>query len=293
MSRVYLHSKNDINNLNKLMIYLFIPFFLFGFYKNGLSLYINGYINFVSMLKPIILLSISIIVSLLFSKIDKKLIFSYRLISNLMICMVVNINVSLVVYVVLLILINFALKYFKINMVPIFMIFSIIISMLLINYTFYNTFELSVEHSFSFLDFLLGKGYGGVANSLMIMSIVALIVLMLNINYKKQIPIIAFSVYYILAIITTFINGIVDQNLLLNNNVIIAFIFLSNISIYTPYSKGGCYIYAGLLGILTYIFYYWDINIGVYITLCILSFLSPILDKFIVRQNEKHLVEVL
>ena len=44
-----------------------------------------------------------------------------------------------------------------------------------------------------------------------------------------------------------------------------AFIFLSNVSIYTPYSRGGCYIYGLLLGLLTFAFYFIDLNLGLYI----------------------------
>lgn len=293
MSKVYLHSNNQENSLNKLMLYLFIPFVLLGFYKNGIKLYLGEYVNSFTMLKPIITILISVLVTFMFSKLNKESFLGYRLISNIMIGMIVFPNINLIVFVLLILLLNFIQKYLKFNTVPIFMIITIIISMVLNNYNFFNSFESLVEHNYSFFDYLLGKGYGGMANTFLTMSILSLIILVMNINYKKQIPIMAFSVYYVLAIITTFAIGNLDQNLLLNNNVIFAFIFLSNVSIYTPYSKGACYIYGITLGLLTYLFYFVDLNLGVYIVLAILSFVSPILDRFIVGKNDKHLVDVL
>ena len=53
MSRVYLHSKNDRNSLNKLMLYLFVVFIIYGFYKNGIKLYIAGYVNVIEMFKSV------------------------------------------------------------------------------------------------------------------------------------------------------------------------------------------------------------------------------------------------
>lgn len=293
MSRVYLHSNNHENSLNKLMICLFIPFIMYGFYKNGIKLYIDNYINLLEMFMPIIMVGISILTTYIFSKISKEKLLGYRLISNLLISMIAMPNINIFVYIILLLILNLVTKYIKMNIVPIFMIVSIIINMILRNYNFFNSFEVSVEHSYSLFDYILGKGYGGVSNTLLIMSLISLIILVINLNYKKQIPIMAFSTYYILAIITSFISVSLDQNLLLNNNVVFSFIFLSNISIYTPYSKGGCYIYGLLLGLLTYAFYFIDVNLGVYIVIAILSFVSQLLDLLIVGKNDKHLVEVL
>ncbi|MBE6148709.1 MAG: hypothetical protein E7167_04420 [Firmicutes bacterium] len=293
MNRVYLHSNNNVNSLNKLMLYLFIPFVMFGFYKNGIKLYLGEYVGLFTMFKPLILLGLSVIVSFLFSKLNKESFIGYPLLCNIIISMIISPSLPIIVFIVLLLLLNFLHKYFKFNYVPVFMLISIIVSLIINNYNFFNIFESSVEHSYSLFDYLLGKGYGGISNTFLIMSLLSLIILIMNINYKKQIPIMAFSVYYILAIITTFATQNIDQNLLLNNNVIFAFIFISNISIYTPYSRGACYIYGIILGLLTYVFYFIDINLGLYIVLTLLSFISPVIDRFIVGKNEKHLVDIL
>ena len=292
MSRVYIHSNNHVNHLNKLMINLLIVFIGYGFYKNGISLYKDEYVGIVGMFKPLLFVIISLGISFLFKKIDKDL-WSYCLLQNLFISVITPFNTNILVYIILNGLLNVILKYYQLNIVPIYMLLGSMILLIVKNYSFLNIYESSVEHNFSFFDYLLGKGIGGISNTFLLVSIIAFILLMLNINYKKNIPMAAFVCYYVLATITTFVSGVLDQSLLLNNNVIFAFIFLTNISIFTPYSKGGGYLYGMLLGILTYLTYFIDINIGVYFVIMLLSFSHPLLDKFIVGRNDNALVDVL
>ena len=293
MSRVYLHSNNHENSLNKIMLYLFIPFMIYGFYKNGIKLYVDGYVNLFMMFRPILLIAISIFISFVFSKINKKKIIDFDFLNNIMIAMIAGPSINILLFALLLIILNMANKYLKFNIVPTFMIISILIDLIFKTNSFFNVFESAVEHNYSLFDYILRKGYGGMCNTLLIMSIISFVILNFNMQYKKQIPIMAVSVYYLLSLITTFINGNLDQSLLLNNNVIFAFVFLSSISIYTPYSRGGCYIYGLLLGLLTFVFYFIGIDIGVYIVLLALSVLSPIIDRFIVGKTEKNLIEIL
>ncbi len=293
MSRVYLHSKNDSNSLIKIMLYLFIPFIIYGFYKNGLVLYQKDYCSVLGMLRPLIILGISIFISIIFCIINKEQKISYRLLSNIMIAMVVSPNINLIIYIGLLAVLNLAQKYLKFNSVPIFMVITLIIDLISKKISFLNAMESVVEHNYMLMDFLLGKGPGGISNTLLVASLISLGLLAMNVSYKKQIPMMAFISYYTLAIITAFINGTLDQTLLLNNNVIFSFVFLSNISIYAPYSKGACYICGLALGLFTYLFYFINIDLGVYIVLTILSFIHPLLDRFIVGKNDYHLIDVL
>ena len=293
MSKVYLHSGNNENFLNKVMLYLLIPFILFGFYKNGIKLYTGGYVNLFMMFKPLILVGISVLTTFIFSRLNKETFIGFRFMSNLMISIIALPRINILIYIILIIILNVLLKFWRFNIGPVFMVISILIAVLMKSYDFFNAFELSVEHSYSLIDYILGKGYGGISNTLLIMTLGSLIALMLNINYKKQIPLLAFSVYYVFALITTFAMGNASQELLLNNNVIFAFVFLSNVSIYTPYSRGGCYIYGLLLGLLTFAFYFIDLNLGLYIVIMLLSFASPVLDRFIVGKTENNLIEVL
>ena len=74
-----------------------------------------------------------------------------------------------------------------------------------------------------------------------------------NTEYKKQIPITGFIFYYILIILYFIIFKVFNYELLLNNNLIFSFIFINTISIFTPYTKGGNYLYGFTLGLICFI----------------------------------------
>lgn len=293
MSRVYLHSNNNEYSLIKLMILLFIPFMLFGFYKNGIYLYNKEFINIIDLFRPLFYIGISLLTTFIFKLIFKEDFLSFRLLTNLMISLVVSPILNIFIYTGLLVFLNIVLKFIKINIVPIFMIINIGIGYLSSKNIFLNSLESSLTHSYSALDYFLGKGCGGVSNTLLIGSLISIFILTMNINYKKQIPIMSFAVYYILMIFYTFITSSASVDLLLNNNVIFSFIFVSNIPIYTPYSKGACYIYGFLLGLLTFTFSFIDINLAVYLSIIILGFIYKLIDKFIVGKSNNNLIEVL
>jgi len=293
MNKIYLHSNNHKNSLNKLMLYLFIPFLIYGFYKNGIKLYNNEYIGFLGMFKPLLTVAFSIIITYVFSKINKEEFMGYRLVSNILIAMICSPQLNLILYLIILLVLNVSLNFVKFNIVPVFMIINIILMKFLPGEVFLNSLESSVVYNYSVLDYLLGKGIGGISNTLLLMSLISLVILILNMGYKKQIPIMAFIIYYILITIYAFISSNASVDLFLNNNVIFAYIFVCNLSIYTPYSKGACYIYGLLLGLLTFAFSFIDINLGVYIVVMVLGFLSPLFDRFIVGKTNKNLVEVL
>lgn len=293
MSRVYMHNNSHKNKLNNLMLWLLIPFMIFGFYKNGIKLYSLGYVNFLEMFKPIIMIVISVVISYLFSKWNKEDFVGYPLLCNILISMCSSLQLNIFIYLGLLIGLNILIKFVKVNIVPIFMIIDIIAMKFLPGDAFLNTLEESVTYSYSVLDYFLGKGFGGVSNTLLIMSVISLVLLILNIEYKKHIPLTAFITYYSLIIIYAFISSNASIDLFINNNVIFGFIFISTISIYTPYSKGACYIYGLLLGILTFASIFVDVNLGVYIVILVLGILSFLFDRFIVGKTNKNLIEVL
>jgi hypothetical protein len=293
MSRVYLHNKYKYNSLIKVFLYLFIPFIIYGLYKNGIYLYNEKLISFVNIFRPLYFILISIVISFIFSRINKKEFINYELLFNIIIAMIVSPSINILLFIGLLFILNLIYKFIKFNIITVFMIISIIISYILKDSNFYNIFEKTVEHNYSLLDYIIGRGYGGVSNTFLIMSIISFIILCSKMNYKKQIPIMGFSVYYILTLLTSFITGTYSFDLFLNNNLIFAFIFIAPISLFSPYSKGGCYIYGLILGLLTYILSFIDINIGIYITILLLTLVSPILDKFIVGKSNKGLIETL
>lgn len=294
MNKVFLHSKNS--NKKEIVYYfvILLIFLLFGFYKNGLLLYKRDYISFIKMYNPLLLYGISLIVTFIYSKIYKENILSNRLVYNILISLVVPYNVNLIAYVVILVIINFIYHYLNVNLTSLFMVIYIIMAILFRQYSFLNIFESSNELQYGFIDFLLGKGIGGISNTFLILSIGSFILFLCRMIYKRQIPIVAFCTYYILMTINTFIVGSANIELLLSNNLVFAFIFIAPISKNSPYTKGGCYIFGLLLGLLSFALSYFDLTLGVYVSILFLSICTSFLDKlFVGNSNKKEIIDNL
>ncbi len=284
---VYLKSKNNENKILVKYILLLIPFLIYGFYKNGILLYKGGYVNIFYMFKPLILTIISILISYLFTKYKKEEFISYRLYLNILSSLIVLPNTNIFIYLIILFLVNILYTFKKVNISLITILLLIIVSMIFSKYLFLNIYEESVNHSYSITNYLFGNGSGGISNTLFIYSILVFIYLICDFSYKKHIVVTSLTVYYILLIISFVLFKKFDYNLLLNNNLVFSFIFLNTISIFTPYTKGGCYLYGFILGLISFCFSFIDINLGVYLISLILSFTSLYFDKLILKISSK------
>ena len=284
---VYLKSKNNENKILVKYILLLIPFLIYGFYKNGILLYKGEYVNIFYMFKPLILTIISILISYLFTKYKKEDFISYRLYLNILSSLIVLPNTNIFIYLIILFLVNILYTFKKVNISLITILLLIIVSMIFSKYSFLNAYEESVNHSYSITNYLFGNGSGGISNTLFIYSILVFIYLICDFSYKKHIVVTSLTVYYILLIISFVLFKKFDYNLLLNNNLVFSFIFLNTISIFTPYTKGGCYLYGFILGLISFCFSFIDINLGVYLISLILSFISLYFDKLILKISSK------
>lgn len=284
---VYLKSKNNENKILVKYILLLIPFLIYGFYKNGILLYKGEYVNIFYMFKPLILTIISILISYLFAKYKEEDFISYRLYLNILSSLIVLPNTNIFIYLIILFLVNILYTFKKVNISLITILLLIIVSMIFSKYSFLNAYEESVNHSYSITNYLFGNGSGGISNTLFIYSILVFIYLICDFSYKKHIVVTSLTVYYILLIISFVLFKKFDYNLLLNNNLVFSFIFLNTISIFTPYTKGGCYLYGFILGLISFCFSFIDINLGVYLISLILSFTSLYFDKFILKISSK------
>lgn len=284
---VYLKSKNNENKILVKYILLLIPFLIYGFYKNGILLYKGEYVNIFYMFKPLILTIIAILISYLFTKYKKEEFISYRLYLNILSSLIVLPNTNIFIYLIILFLVNILYTFKKVNISLITILLLIIVSMIFSKYSFLNVYEERVNHSYSITNYLFGNGSGGISNTLFIYSILVFIYLICDFSYKKHIVVTSLTVYYILLIISFVLFKKFDYNLLLNNNLVFSFIFLNTISIFTPYTKGGCYLYGFILGLISFCFSFIDINLGVYLISLILSFTSLYFDKLILKISSK------
>ncbi len=281
-SNVYIHKSNITDFLLKLTLMLLIPFALFGIYKSGYRIYHHGYGNLFTILKPILYVMIALIISFVNSRIMKKKFISSGLLSNILISLVIMPEANFFLAVGLMILVNIIVHFIKINPVALYMVILILISMIFKNYSFLNIFEKEIDHVYILMDYLLGLGYGGISNTLLIMSIISFITLLCIREYKKEIPLLAFIVYYALLLVKLIFTHDLTSSFFINNNLIFAFIFIAPLSRFTPYSKGGCYIYGVLLGALTFALSFINLDLGVYLSILLLSVIAGKIDKFII-----------
>ena len=282
ISKVYIHKSNITNFLLKLMLCLLIPFIFFGIYKSGYRVYHNGYGNVFTIIKPLLYVLIAIIISFIKAKIFKKKFISYDLLSNILISLVIIPESNFFLATGLMLLVNIINYFLKINSISLYMVILIIISMISKNYSYLNIFESSINHVYVLGDYLLGLGYGGISNTLLIMSLISLITLLCVKEYKKEIPITSFITYYLLLLIKLIFTHDLTSSFFINNNLIFAFVFIAPLSIYTPYSKKGCYIYGVLLGLITFAFSFLDLDLGVYLSILLLSLITKKTNKFYV-----------
>jgi Na+-translocating ferredoxin:NAD+ oxidoreductase RnfD subunit len=151
------------------------------------------------------------------------------------------------------------------------------------NYTYLNAYESSHTLKYDILDYLFGKGPGGISNTLLIATILIGVILICNRQYKKHIVISFLLTNIIFNIISMFITKDISLATFINNNVLFAIVFVAPLSLFSPYTRGGCYIYGILLAIICFVASFWDVNIGLYIGVCLLSLLTKVLDRPFVR----------
>ncbi len=280
-SNVYIHKTNITNFLLKLTLGLLVPFLLFGLYKSGYRVYHNGYGNIFTLIKPLLYMVSAIIISFIYAKVHKTKFISYNLLANILISLIIIPETNFFLAIFLMLTVNVIGSFVKLNITALYMVILIIISMLCQNYSFLNIFEQEIHHIYVLMDYLLGFGYGGICNTFLIMSIISFIVLLCIREYKKEIPLLAFITYYALLLVKLIFVRDFTSSFFINNNLIFAYIFIAPLSTVSPYAKGSCYIYGVLLGAITFALSFINLDLGVYLSILLLSVISPKIDKFL------------
>ena len=72
-NKVFFHSNNTIESINKRYILVFLPLILFGFYKNGYIVYSKGYTNIFGLFKPLLIPIIGFVIGYLVTFILNKI----------------------------------------------------------------------------------------------------------------------------------------------------------------------------------------------------------------------------
>ena len=288
-------SNNSIGRISLNIFLSLLPLILFGFYKNGISLFIKDYVNIFGMLKPIILLIIGfligVLVNVIYEKIIKKnkdnfkeIIFSsFHPIYGILIASVSSINTNIILFIIVTFIVLFISKFInnnKINYVSLASLLIICIMNLFNKFSFLNIYEASNKFNLDAIDYMFGKGSGGLFTTNIILLIIGFIVLYNTKIYKRNIPIFSTITFTILTIIYCIvINDIGNiMSMLFTNGILFSFIFVATDPISSSYTKKGVIIYGILVGIITFLLYLMQPALASLGAILIVSIFNSVID---------------
>lgn len=248
-----------------------LPLILYGFYKNGIYLYIKKYISLPKMFKPLLLILIGFLigasVNIIYLKLIKKskdniidIIFSsFHPIYGILIASIISINTNILLFSVVSFAVLFISKFInnKINLISLSSLIIFFIMNVLNKFTFMNIYEQSSSFKMNAIDYMFGRGSGGILTTNILLIVLSFIILYNSKVYKKNIAIYSSSVFILLTtiycILTKNIGNI--MNMLFTNGILFSFVYVATEPVSSSYTKYGKEIYGILVGILTFIFY--------------------------------------
>ena len=287
-------SNNSIRRMCYTYLISLLPLILFGFYKNGISLYIKGFVNLYGMVKPLLFAIIGgligILVNIIYEKINKKdnkisdVIFSsFHLIYGILIACVTSINTNILLFSIVTFVVLFFskfIKYNKFNVVALTSLIIFFIMNLLNEFSFLNSYEVSNNFNMNAIDYLFGRGSGGIFTTNILLLCISFIILYFNRVYKKIIPIFATITFTIFTIIYCIIVKDIAMilEMLFTNGILFSFVYIASESTSSSYTRLGQIIYGIIVGILTFILYLIEPLLASFGAVFIASILSWIID---------------
>ncbi len=281
-----LHKKIYMSLGKKLELCLLF-FVLFGFFKNGLYPYFQGFYSLGESLKILIFPLYGYILGYLIDYFKKSNnMFSnrfYGLLFSLILPISTKVYIGLL-FISILILFNALVlekKDSSFNFIALFKILLVLVLKLFNSYNYANLLESSNRYIYSFVDTLIGFNESGIFTSCSILIIICFIVLCFDRYYKKEIPLYSYSIYAIML----FLYALKEQNMLiflnhlLASDVLFCLVFIAPLSSLSPYLKGRKVLYSIVIGILTLpLSIYFNYHEGVYMALVISSSIELVLN---------------
>lgn len=279
-NNVYVRSNRSIFTISITRICFLIPLIIYGFYKNGIHLYTNNYVDLLGLFKPLIIIFgsalIGALVNIIYEKLIKKskddlkavLFSSFHIEYGIVIGCLMPISVNLLIYFGVITVILFISKFLnnRVNtMCVCFILIYILSSVLDYSFIYANNYELDKTFSLEFMDYIIGKGVGGIASTHILLLIIAFVGMHLTNNNKTGIT----ASFIITTIITYIIYAIIKDTsfieLLFANNILFISTYVLTDSVTSCYTVNGKIAFGVLVSLIAF---------G-------LSFVSPILAPFI------------
>ena len=289
-----LKSNDSIKRTSIIYLISLLPLILYGFYKNGLSLYLKEYISFKTMFKPLIMIIIGFLIGVLVNfiyeilikknkfKLSELIFCSFHPIYGILIAGISSINTKIYLFSIVTFVVLFISKFlkYKINYVALSGLIIFFIMNQFHKLSFLNIYEASKVFNLNSLDYLLGKGSGGIITTNILLLIISYLILCTSKIYKKNIPIYGMLTFTILvvgySIYKNNIGGIMDM--LFTNGIMFSFIFVATDSISSSYTKKGIVIYSILAGIVTFGLYLINPALSSFGGILVASILNSVID---------------
>lgn len=263
----YINKKNNEITILKYHLIAIVPLMLYGFYKNGISLYLSNSVSFFESLMPLFYtLGFAFIIILI-----KKLLKKDFCVNDFyyFVCLLF----LPITYNYILVFTLFAVFYFfsltKIKL-PFNIIFLLILYLALgNNLTFLNIVETTKEFKYTYFDLFIGKGSSYLMTSSILFGFVSFIYLYLK-PYYKSLIVLSFMVFYcLLTIAVGYFLNIDFSNLI---GIFSTMIFLGSAFTYTPVTNLRMCLYSLVVALLCVILnYFIDYYMAIIISILIVQ----------------------
>ena len=290
--------ENKIFKINLLYVLSLIPVIAFSYYKNGIVPAQKGSIPFwfgtQYFVIPIVVLFLSYVFEVYYYTAIKKeegLSSVYNSIApfiNVLCYLVTGPMHKLYITIPVMVIVDVVLKFIDnkitVNQVALYkcIIFGVFMLMGVKGYANYYEIDLATKVTNPSLLFM-GKGIGEIGVTSTLCALIGYLILMFNSYYKKEMPIIAFLGYALVACVLYFVGKIGFMDILrnmLNSGFVFAIVYVLSLSNATPVVRTGRVLYSFLVGIICAIFVnVLQCNIAIYITILVASLLVPIFNK--------------
>lgn len=277
-----------------------LPLILYGLYKNGIELYQKGLVDILNMLKPFIMLFISIAGSLLggilreASK-TKKFDFSILnkcktdIIEAILVVSILPIKTSPIIIFLTTLIFSLVLNRIKINRIALMYIIIESINVLCGLNSFNNAYETNTILNYDGLDLFLGLGKGGIFSTSILFITTGLIFLSFNKLYKRELVYSSIGSFLTLSLIYYTIKSAYTEILpyIFGYNILFILVFIAPNLYSSSYTVKGQIVSGFLIGILTFILSFFTPYTSGILGVLIVSFLSNFIDRVFVIKKEK------
>ncbi len=293
MSNIYVRSSRSIKSITLTRLLLLIPMMAYGIYKNGLFLYIHHHVGIEGLIKPFLLIVgsalIGGIVNIIYEygikrkkeKLSEALFSSFHIEYAVLSACITSINVNLAVYFGVLTGVLFLSKFVsnRINIMCIIFLSIYGISYYTDGFYFANAYETSKVFNLGFMDYLIGRGPGGIASTHIILLILALFGAFLTNNNKTNITLFAILSYVIPLFLFCLIKEKNFTNLLFSNNYLFMVSFIATDSVTSCYTPKGMMIFGTLIGLLSFGLFLINPITAPCISILIISLFNNLIDR--------------